>query len=820
MRALPTGTVTFLFTDIEGSTRLLSELGEGYADVLAEHRRALRDAFTDHGGVEVDTQGDAFFIAFERVSDAVAAAEAAQKALATGPVRVRIGIHTGEPIVTQDGYVGVDVHRAARTCAAGHGGQVLLTQTTRDFIADAAVRDLGEHRLKDLTGPQRLYQLGFEEFPPLKTLYATNLPIVGSSLLDREREVGELVVLLSKGSRLVTVTGPGGTGKTRLALQVAAELVGEVRDGVFWVPLADVSDPELVMPTLAQALGARDVTVSAVDREALLLLDNVEHLLDAAPSLAELLAASPRLRLLVTSRAPLRLSAEREYPLEPLPDTDAVMLFVERARGVGREVQPNGTVSAICRRLDGLPLAVELAAGRTKLLDPATLLERLERALPLLTGGPRDAPERQRTLRAAIEWSHELLDEEARTIFRRLAVFAGGCSLESAEEVCGANVDTLAALVDLSLLKPVGPDRFLLLETIREYAREELEAAGEAEKLHERHARFFTELVERARVRLGGSERVAAEASLETELANLRVALAWAVDSRPELLRRLARALRIFWTTHGYLREGRGWLERALASRPEGLERAELLGGLGWICHAMGDREAAARAADERLALARELGDAKNESGALGLQAVLAEEHGDLERAEEILEKRLALSRAQGDAGRPERRGTEYAEFLLRQGRHDEVGELLAECLAGARARGDTFLVGRCTAELGWLALIEGRHGEALAHLAEGVRALAVLGERYGTVFCIPLIAEVLAETGAPEKSARLVGASVAQLEESELALWAVGVRRREASIAKLEETLGEARFAELYGEGEAMSFDEMVEYALDDLGV
>ena len=478
MRALPTGTVTFLFTDIEGSTLLLSELGERYADVLAEHRRMLRAAVSEHGGFEVDTQGDALFAAFPRASDAVAAALQAQAELAASPVLVRMGIHTGEPILANEGYVGVDVHRAARVCAAGHGGQVLLTQTTRDLIGDYEVSSLGEHRLKDLSEPQHLYQLGFTEFPPLKTLDATNLPIVATALLDRKDEVRELVSLLSNGSRLVTVTGPGGTGKSRLALQVAAELVGDAKDGVFWVPLADLSDSDLVMPTIAQALGAREVTVPALNRDALLLLDNAEHLLSAAPSLAELLARAPRLRLLVTSRAPLRVSGEREYPLAPLPDADAIELFVERARAVGREVQPNGSVAAICRRLDGLPLAVELAAARTKFLDPESLLLRLEHALPLLTGGPRDAPERQRTLRAAIEWSYQLLDEQTRAIFSRLAVFVGGCSLEAAEEVCGADLDELAALVDLSLLKPVGSDRFLMLQTIREYALELLEAAG------------------------------------------------------------------------------------------------------------------------------------------------------------------------------------------------------------------------------------------------------------------------------------------------------------------------------------------------------
>jgi predicted ATPase len=820
MRALPTGTVTFLFTDIEGSTLLLAELGERYADVLAEQRRVLRDAFAVHGGVEVDTQGDAFFAAFPRASDAVAAALRAQAALARSSVRVRMGIHTGEPIVTQEGYVGVDVHRAARVCAAGHGGQVLLTQTTRDLITGHEVRDLGEHRLKDLSEPQHLFQLGSADFHALKTLHATNLPIVASSLLDREDEVRELVSLLSDGSRLITVTGPGGTGKTRLALQVAAELVGAVRDGVFWVPLADLSDPDLVMPTLAQALGAREVTASVLNRDALLLLDNAEHLLGAALSLAELLAAAPRLRLLVTSRAPLRLSGEREYPLEPLPDADAIMLFVERARAVGRKLQPNGTVAAICRRLDGLPLAVELAAARTKLLDPDTLLRRLEHALPLLTGGPRDAPERQRTLRAAIEWSHALLDEQARAAFRRLAVFAGGCSLEAAEEVCEADLDTLAALVDLSLLKPIGAERFVMLETIREYALERLEASQEAERLRERHAGLFTELAERARRELGGPERARWEARLETELANVRAALTWASEHRPELLHRISRALRIFWNTHGYLREGRGWLERSLASGAEGLERAEILGGLGWICSAMGDREGAAVAADERLRLAQALGDAKNVSAALGLQAMLADEDGDLERAESLYKERIAIGREQGVAGRPERQSGDYAEFLLRQGRYGEAAAMFEECLPAARERRDTFLLGRFTADVGLLALIEGRPEESLRLISEAVRILYGFVERYYTVWCLPLLAEALAALGAADRGARLVGAADVQLEESGLALWAVGMLRREAAVANLRASLGEARFAALYAEGAAMSFDEAIEYALDDLPV
>jgi predicted ATPase len=816
MRALPAGTVTFLFTDIEGSTRLLQGLGECYADVLAQHRRLLRDAFDRHGGVEVEAQGDAFFIAFARASDAVAAASDAEAALAAGPVRVRIGIHTGEPIVTEEGYVGIDVHRAARVCAAGHGGQVLLTQTTRNLLTGFEFRDLGAHRLKDLSEPQHLYQLGSADFLPLKTLDTTNLPVAQSALLDREAEVGELVALLSNGTRLITVTGPGGTGKTRLALQVAAELVGAVADGVFWVPLSDLSDADLVLPTVAQTLGAKgELTASIRERDALLVLDNAEHLLGAAGSLAELLAFAPRLRLLVTSRAPLRVSGEREYPLEPLPEAHAVMLFVERAQEIGREVQPNATVAAICRRLDGLPLAVELAAARTKLLDPATLLQRLERALPLLTGGARDAPERQRTLRGAIDWSHDLLEEQPRTIFRRLAVFVGGCSLETAEEVCDADLDLLAALVDLSLLKSIGGDRFVMLETIREYALEHLEGSGEAEELREKHALLYADLVERARLELGSAARAIWETRLETELPNIRAALAWAGEQRPDVLRRMVGSLRIFWNTHGYLREGRNWLERALECGAEGLERAEILGGLGWICQAMGDRESAEAAAEERLELARAADDAKNLSGALGLQAVLAEERGELGRAEQLHKECIAISRA--DGRRPERQAGDYAEFLLRQRRYSEASELFEECLTAARDHCDTFLVGRFTADVGALVLIEGRPGDALPLLSEGVRLLYGFGERYGTVYCLPLLAEAYAALEQSERGARLVGATDTQLEETGLTLWAEGVRRRKLAVAALRAALGEERFAELWAEGAAMSFDDAVDHALAD---
>jgi len=565
MCALPSGTVTFLFTDIEGSTRLLRDLGpERYAEALVEHRGLLRSACAGHGGTEVDTQGDAFFYVFTRASDAASAALEAQAALSGVPIRVRMGLHTGEPLVIEDGYVGVDVHRAARIAACGRGGQILCSQTICDLLEGFQLRDLGEHRLKDLTRPERIFQLGDGEFPPPKSLNQTNLPIAASPLVGRQQELTELVELLRSDRRLVTVTGAGGSGKTRLALQAAAEVVDDFADGVFWVSFAALRDPELVVPAIAQTLGAKGELVEHVRaKEILLLLDNLEQLLDAAPALADLLAAAPNLKLLTTSRSPLRLEAEREFPLEPLAEGEAVSFFLAKALDAGQELVADETVSMICRRLDRLPLALELAAARVRLLDPSTLLRRLERVLPLLTGGLRDAPERQRTLRATIEWSYELLDEEVRRLFAALAVFAGSFSLEAAEEICGADLESVAALVDQSLLKPIDDGRFLMLETIREYALERLAAIGEEEQLRERHADAFTVLAEQAHM-----ERYQAEGEwlprLKEEHDNLRAALDWAAERDAERQLRLAGCLGWFWASQSHLIEGRLRLAQGL----------------------------------------------------------------------------------------------------------------------------------------------------------------------------------------------------------------------------------------------------------------
>jgi predicted ATPase/class 3 adenylate cyclase len=626
MHDLPRGTVTFLFTDIEGSTRLLDSVGDRYGESLAAHRRLLREAFTTHGGHEVDTQGDAFFVVFASAHEAVRAAAQVQRALSAHawplalPVRVRMGLHTGEPTLLHERYVGIDVHRGARVAAAGHGGQVLLSQTTRDLLGDElgdglALRDLGEHRLKDLTQPQRLYQLmipGLESaFPALVTLEnrPTNLPTQPTPLIGREQELAQAADLLRRDEiRLLTLTGAAGTGKTRLALQLAADLLEEFPEGVLFVDLAATSDPSLVVSAIAQTLAVRELPGQSFEetlaehlreRRLLLLLDNFEQILAGAPSLAVLLAVAPDLKLLVTSRASLRLAAEREYAVQPLefPDAErlievaalsqyeAVALFVERARAVRADFELTNqnarAVAEICVRLDGLPLAIELAAARVRVLTPQALLRRLGQRLRLLTGGPVDAPARQQTLRGAIDWSYALLSESEQRLLSRLSVFVGGCDLEAAEAVCDAEatfgldvLEGISSLIENSLVReqgePRGEPRYSMLETIHEYAGEKLEASDEAQGLRRRHAEHFLALAERAeRVETGQeipheNEPDEREVAVR-ELPNLRAALEWTFDTRElELAVRLAAAAAWGWMHSGGFTEGRAWVVRAL----------------------------------------------------------------------------------------------------------------------------------------------------------------------------------------------------------------------------------------------------------------
>ncbi|HZO63257.1 MAG TPA: adenylate/guanylate cyclase domain-containing protein [Gaiellaceae bacterium] len=571
----PTGTVTLLFTDIEGSTSLLAEVGRGaYADLLATQRRLLGEAFDDHGGYVVDSEGDSFFVAFSAAPDAVAAAAEAQAALAAfewpggRQVRVRMGMHSGRPLVTAPKYVGLEVHRAARVMATAHGRQVVLTEATarlaeQELPERVELHDLGQLRIRDFDGPVRLFQLGHEAFPPLKTPANTNLPTPVSSFLGREDELEDAAVALLR-SRLVTVVGPGGQGKTRFALELARRMLDrradEYRDGVFFVPLAPVREAELVPEEIRAALGADDVAAAVGDRHVLILLDNFEQVVAAAPALGGLLGSCSNLTLLVTSRELLRIAGERAFELPPLADGDGIELFCERAR-----VERDGEVARLVARLEGLPLAIELAAARASVLGPGRLLERLGQRLDLLRGG-RDADPRQQTLRATIDWSYDLLDPPERELFARLSCFAGGCTLEAAEAVAGADLDVLQSLVDKSLVR-YRDDRYWMLETIREYATEQLEASpAGSEVIRRRHLDWFLELATRTELESRAGDRDACFDRLAADHDNLRAALTAAGtldDAGPEL--ELATALWRFWAGRGFVEEGLRRLEFALS---------------------------------------------------------------------------------------------------------------------------------------------------------------------------------------------------------------------------------------------------------------
>jgi predicted ATPase/class 3 adenylate cyclase len=622
---LPAGTVTLLFTDIEGSTKLLHELGpEGYANALAEHRRLLREAFGRHGGVEIDTQGDAFFFAFEDAREAVTAAEEGREALRLGAIHVRVGIHTGEPHLGPEGYVGHDVHLGARIGAAGHGGQVLLSEATRAAaaLAEDALLDLGEHRLKDFERPIPIHQLGAERFPPLKTIANTNLPRPASSFVGRERETEEIVRLIKDGARLVTLTGPGGSGKTRLSIESAAELVGDHKAGTFWVELAPIRDPALVTEEMAKTVGAKDGLVHHVaEREMLLVLDNLEQVIDAGPALADLVEACPNLVVLATSRERLRVRGEVEYEVRPLTELDAVELFVTRAS----LAEADDGVHALCRALDEMPLAIELAAARAKVLSPAQILERVSERLDLRGG--RDADPRQRTLRSTIEWSHDLLDADEQQLFARLAVFAGGATLEAAERVAHGNLDTLQSLVEKSLVRRTD-ERFWMYETIREFARERLEASDESKDVSTRHAEHFLAMAEEAEPHLRQEEDAWLD-RLEAELDNVRGALGhFEASGEHDRALRLCAAFWWIWSLRGPLNEGLDRIPRALQQDPRPMiARANALLGAADLAGDAGDFDASRAWGEEALALHRAAGNDWGVSYVqLGLGLILAQE--------------------------------------------------------------------------------------------------------------------------------------------------------------------------------------------------
>ena len=791
MRTLPTGTVTLLFTDIEGSTALLQRLGDRrYAEVLAEHHRLLRDAFNRGSGQEVDTQGDAFLVVFSRARDAVIAAVAAQQALAKHPwpgglpLWVRMGLHTGEPLSRQTGYVGIDLHRAARIAAAGHGGQILVSDPThglvvRDLPQGVRLRDLGEHRLKDLAHPHHLFQVEAadlrSDFPPIRSLdvLPNNLPRQLTSFIGREKEMAEVKRLLSTAS-LVTLTGSGGAGKTRLALQVAADVLEDYRDGVWLAEFAPIADPALVPKTVATALNVPEEperelveTLVAVLRAKtlLLVLDNCEHTLAACRELAvALLRACPQVRVLATSREGLGVPGETLWRVpslsvpkeirhlahpEELVLYDAVRLFVDRAvattPGFTVTRENAAAVAQVCRRLDGIPLAIELAAARVKVLAVEQIAVRLDDRFRLLTGGSRIALPRHQTLRAAIDWSYDLLSERERALLRRLSVFAGGWTLEAAEAVCtGGDIeasdvlDLLTQLVDKSLVVAQtqgGEAGYQLLETVREYGRVRLRDSEAAEQVQRRHRDWCLALAEQVEPKLDGREKEIWLDRLERENDNLRASLDWSFEHRDaDAVMRMAKSLYRFWEIRGYWNEGLHWLEAALlldGGAPSPM-RAKTLAAAGALARLLGDTQRAVARLEESVAAYRALGDQGGMADALLPLGITAYRQSDYDRAVLLLEESTALSRASGD-----KTTLAFSIYLLGilarvRGDYGKAETLGKESLALNRALGLNWRAGLALDGLGLVALCQGDNERAKSLFQQALTLHEQEGYRYG----------------------------------------------------------------------------------------
>jgi predicted ATPase/class 3 adenylate cyclase len=849
---LPRGTVTLVFTDIEGSTRLLQELGDDYADLLERHRELIRVAVARHGGVEVDAVGESFLLAFGRADDAVAAAVDAQRALSEFEVRVRMGIHTGQPRHGGSGYVGLDVHRTARICDAAHGGQILVSQTTRDLI-ESETRDLGDHRLKDLSQAQRLYQLlapGLaHDFPPPRTLEnrPTNLPSLPTPLIGREREIHDTTELLRRSDvRLLTLTGAGGCGKTRLALQSAAELVEDYADGVFFVALEAVEDPGLVLPTIAQTLGVNETGAQTLtraltdflgDRRLLLVVDNFEQLLDAGPTLVELLAPTA-VELLVTSRAPLRLSGEHEYEVPPLdlpdlrslPDAaavsqyESVALFVERAHAVRSDFAVTAenapAIAEICSRLDGLPLAIELAAARVRLLTPQAMLDRLGERLALLTSGPRDLPTRQQTLRGAIDWSYDLLGEDERRLFARLGVFAGGCRLEAAEQVCKARLDELETLLENNLIRqeerPDGEPRFFMLETIREYALERLRESGRDAEVRGAHARYYVQWAE-ARFADRRQALLFGQYQLEDEESeNFRAALTWLRDEGDvDLELRLAVALRWYWGASGYLSEGRRWLHEALetANGASALIRARGKLAEAALAWRQGDIEGTRGLCEKAIPAFERHDDRAHLAECLQLLGIAAELRGDLaaqarayERAEPIYRElgyEAALLAILNNRG--------YTALLL--GDYERGEAILRECLERSQTQGTPL--GYHLLNLGLAHIRLGRLEEARIEFREALDEGSRDNVRDLVFYALEGLANVHAAARDDLPAARLWGASEAIREATGAKLARAEFELHEEAVQAARERAGDA-FDRSWAEGRALSEERAVALGLD----
>jgi predicted ATPase/class 3 adenylate cyclase len=871
---LPTGTVTFLFTDIEGSTRLLQELGVRYRDVQDRHTAILRQAIAEHDGVEVRTEGDSFFATFRTPSQALGAAVAGQRTLAAqewphgGSLRVRMGMHTGEGVLGGDDYIGLDVNRAARIGAAGWGGQIVISDATRSLIHHGlphgvSIRSQGIHRLKDLVQPEHLHDVVIgglsAEFPALRTLEVpVTLPTEPTSFVGREREIAQGVELLGR-THLLTLTGPGGTGKTRLAVRIAATVAADFPDGVAFVDLSAISDPALVIPTIAAAVGIREegwerpareaLEGHVAEREALLVLDNFEQVLEAADDVGRLLAVSTRSKVLATSRSPLRLRGEQELRVMPLPVPDvntastvedlsrseAMALFAHRAAAVAPDFELDEEnvlhVAGICAHLDGLPLAIELAASRAGLLSPSAMLSRMERHLPLLDEGPRDLPARQRTLQATVEWSYELLPDRERLLFRRLSAMVGGATLEAAETVClvedsdGASVlERMSALVDSSLVHAIrtgsAEPRFDMLNTVREFGLERLDAEDDRAEIERRHVAWFLRLAETAEPAFRGPEIERWLWTLEVEHDNLRAALRQAVEEQDaDVALRLVASLFRFWHLAGHIPEGIRWARAVLClpgAQGRTSTRAGALATLGGLSYWRNDFATTRTAYEEALEISTELEDLPAMAKGSYNLAFAYRLQQDASGARELLER----ARAMFDRLR-DRRGVAdclWALSLLArlEGEIETARSLSEEGLRLHRQLGDLFGVidslhvrARAAYEMGELDV-------ARASVMESLAMLGSAGYRTGIAIALDNLAAQENELGRPVRAVRLGGASEALREDA-------GAQAPPEFIdlpdprERARGSLSPEQIAALWEEGRAMNLEAVLRYAREE---
>jgi predicted ATPase/class 3 adenylate cyclase len=844
---LPAGTVTMLFSDIEGSTALLSRLGERYGEALSAQRSLMRAAIVTWRGHEMGTEGDSFYVVFESAADAVRCCLAAQQALAGhdwpggAAVRVRMGLHSGEPTRHEDGYIGMDVHRAARIAATAHGGQVVLSEAVRLLAAarlpaGVSVRDLGIHRLKDIGEPERIYQLtgpGLQErFPPLKSLGAqTSLPAPMTPLVGREDDLARVRAAIARPqARLVTLTGTGGVGKTRLGLAAAAALGEAFPQGVFFVALAAVRDTEVMWKALADSLDVSvegqapaAVTGYLAQRRALLVLDNLEQLDGAADVVAALLAAAPGLVVLATSRRPLHIHGEYELAVPPLPvavgddmaavaSCAAARLFVQQAGmvrpGFAVTTDNAADVAGICRRLDGLPLAIELAAARVKLLTPRGLVARLGDSLGLAAADV-GRPLRQQALRNTVAWSYDLLAPQAAAVFRRMSVFAGGCDLPALAAVSTAGgdpagsdlLDLAAELQDVSLITVTegadGEPRLGMLEMIREYALERLAQDDDADSARRRHAEHYAAFAERAHDQLDGPAQLAALDRLEADHDNLRAALAWSLEGadpasqaeRAAVGLRLVQALTYFWYQHGYATEGRLWLERALevVAAEGGAPLAGVAHGLGVLLDEQGEPDAARPLFERSLAIWRDLGDRDREAGELNSLGITHHHLGHLDTARVLLEQSAAVAREIDNPSRLAAALTNLGQTEADAGDLQRAEQVLQEALTVDRKLGDTLGVALDQQSLVIVRLRAGQLRQAGEMLSETFDYVVSSGNVETLASSIELSAAIAAELGHGTRAARLAGAAEALRRRA-------GIPMPQPEAATLERYLAPAR--------------------------